>query len=464
MPISSSDNLLVYLENQGPTPSSSIVETLGISRATLSRRVKELSGSVVTIGKGRATMVAARCSDVDESIPLYQVTETGKVVLFGSLIPLRDGERIQWYHNCENPSPSLQTGEFKNGLYPGWPWFLDDLRPAGFLGRAFGKRMSEIFQIDKNPEAWSDLELVKTLLGFGWNLQGNFLLGNGQAYEVFQQKKIDGLEGDFKHENPKDYPELASLALAEDEIFGSSAGGEQPKFTTMLTEGSQKEFRAVIVKFSPKLDTTVGQRWADLLNAERIANQILKDAGFAVANTRILKMENRVFLESERFDRIGLFGRKGLVSLRSLDAAFVGVGSGTWAKCARKLFTQKMITETDLDQIIGLQCFGELIGNTDMHFGNLSFFLGEEFPLKLAPVYDMLPMRFRPSSTGEIVERAFKPTLPKPEDQSVWLEVYPLAQKYWQEVASHAEISSGFQQIAKQATESLELVHRVTEV
>ncbi|MDQ8208272.1 HipA domain-containing protein [Coraliomargarita sp. SDUM461003] len=54
---------------------------------------------------------------------------------------------------------------------------------------------------------------------------------------------------------------------------------------------------------------------------------------------------------------------------------------------------------------------GELIANTDMHWGNLSFFLPEQSPYPLAPVYDMLPMRFRPSSTGEVIERTFEPTL-----------------------------------------------------
>ncbi|WPJ97051.1 hypothetical protein SH580_04945 [Coraliomargarita algicola] len=34
-----------------------------------------------------------------------------------------------------------------------------------------------------------------------------------------------------------------------------------------------------------------------------------------------------------------------------------------------------------------------------MHWGNLSFFLPEQSPYPLAPVNDMLPMRFRPSST-----------------------------------------------------------------
>ena len=454
-------NLLRCLRSQGPTPSSDVVETFGISRPTLSRRVKELGDSIVTIGKGRATQLAARHERVIDPVPLYQVSEIGKMTPLGHLIPLMSGEHTPWYHRCENAPSVLREGKFKHGLYPGWPWFLEDLRPTGFLGRAFGKRMAGVFQIDDNPENWSDLDLLNTLVGFGWNLHGNYVLGDGGAYTFFQEKKVENAEGEFKYDSPERYSELAQRALGEDEAFGSSAGGEQPKFTGILRDPSNHDFRAVIVKFSPKLDTSVGQRWADLLNAEHLANQILSKAGFSASKTRIFSSENRVFLESVRFDRIDLFGRKGLVSLRSLDAAFVGVGKGTWANCARRLSGQGLISDADKEQIIRLNCFGDQIGNTDMHFGNLSFFLDETFPLKLAPVYDMLPMRFRPSGSGEIIEQAFRPTLPKPEDQSVWEEMVPIAQTFWQHVADCVEISDEFRSIAENAISSLERIHQI---
>lgn len=71
-----------------------------------------------------------------------------------------------------------------------------------------------------------------------------------------------------------------------------------------------------------------------------------------------------------------------------------------------------------------------VIVNTDMHFGNLSFFLPDKAPYPLAPVCDMLPILFRPSSTGEVIGRTFEPKLPKPEDQAIWLEMCPLAIDY----------------------------------
>lgn len=456
-----SSDLLNYLRVNGPTASSELVEKLGISRPTLSRRVQALGDSIVSIGKARATQLAARHEDVTSSIPLYRVLENGQAELVGQLTPIHDGGNTQWFLAAEKIQPALCLGEFKDGLYPGWPWFLEDLRPAGFLGRAFGKRMASLFQMGAKPEEWTDLELASSLIGFGPSLQGSFILGDGRSLRDFQNNLIRAADGYYKNTSPHTYAVFAQDALNEEEEYGSSAGGEQPKFTTMVCDTPDETPRAVIVKFSPQLTSPAGSRWADLLYAEHIANQVLRGAGYATAQTRTFQLDQRVFLESERFDRIGHSGRRGLVSLRALDAAYIGQGSGSWADCARKLHSAKLITAGDLERITLLHSFGQLIANTDMHFGNLSFFLPEASPYPLAPVYDMLPMFFRPSSTGEVIERTFEPKLPKPEDQAAWLEMIPIALEYWQQVANHKDISTDFQKIARKNIEALGRIHKI---
>jgi hypothetical protein len=446
---------------QGPTLSSELVAYFDISRPTLSRRVQELGESVVTIGKGRATQLAARHEDAGDSVRLYQVQGNGQVDAFGQLTALQQSKTILWLLESEDPQTALCADEFKNGLFPGWPWFLEDLRPAGFLGRAFSQRMSKLFSVDKDPNKWSDFDLLTTIVGFGSNLQGNLILGNGRALTEFQENKLQASGDYYRNSSPSTYPLQAQRALNEGEEYGSSAGGEQPKFTTMVCETTEATPRAVIVKFSPRLDTAVGQRWADLLHAEHIANQVLGEAGFATAQTRIFHFENRIFLESERFDRVGLSGRKGLVTLRALDAAYIGQAGDSWAEVARKLHAGKWITEEDRDRMVRLHCFGQLIANNDMHWGNLSFFLPEVSPFPLAPVYDMLPMYFRPSGTGEILERSFEPNLPKPEDQAAWLEMHPHALMYWHRVQECPEISTEFQKIAEQAITALQHIHQI---
>lgn len=459
---SSSQDLLNFLKSNGPTPSSELASHFGISRPTLSRRVQELGNAVISIGKARATKIAARLPEYSSAIPLYRVLENGQVEPVGGLTPIRDGEHTQWLLEATASADALLEGEFKDGLYPGWPWFLEDLRPAGFLGRAFGRYMAELYQFDKNPENWSDLNLLRALMSHGFNLTGNFIVGDGRALGHYQDSRIQIVEGQYANITPQVYANYTHLALSEGEEYGSSAAGEQPKFTTMVCDTPEDTPRSVIVKFSPKLNTPSGVRWADLLYAEHIANEVLSEAGFTTAQTRAFQIEDRVFLESERFDRVGPTGRRGLISLRAVDAAHIGMGGqGSWAKVARKLHADKWITDDDCERMIRLHCFGELIANTDMHWGNLSFFLPEESPFPVAPVYDMLPMRFRPSSTGEVTEREFKPSLPRPEDQTAWLEMYSHARTYWQRIAEHPRISEDFKAIAQNAIEALERIHKV---
>jgi hypothetical protein len=91
-----------------------------------------------------------------------------------------------------------------------------------------------------------------------------------------------------------------------------------------------------------------------------------------------------------------------------------------------------------------LHAFGRLIGNSDMHQGNLGFHLADQGPLPLAPVYDMLPMSLAPSRT-----RALHPAAPigavAPERTSQLVHLQwaaPLALDYRHSVAVSPLLSS----------------------
>jgi hypothetical protein len=94
-----------------------------------------------------------------------------------------------------------------------------------------------------------------------------------------------------------------------------------------------------------------------------------------------------------------------------------------------------------------LDAFGELIGNTDRHFGNLSFFVGEAgaLSLRLAPVYDMLPMVFAPEGAN-VVERPFAPRPPNADNLDVWHDAARHALAYWNRVTNLDELSGEFQE------------------
>lgn len=403
------------------------------------------------MGRGRATQLAARLGSGPQSVPLYRISESGRASLFGQLAPVETGE---WYLQADDLPPVHGHGEFKIGLYPGWPWFLEDIRPAGFLGRAFARHMGSLFGYDPDPQRWSDSELARALGLFGSNLPGHFMVG-ARALDEFQREKVRISEDYFLNNTPAIYPQKADLALNEGEVFGSSAAGEHPKFTTFVCDSPGGPLREVIVKFSPPGNTPVGRRWMDLLWAEHFANETLSKHGFASAKTQVLELEGRAFLESERFDRVPVLGRRGVVSLRAVDAAFIGQGGGSWADAARSMHAGGFIDADTRDRMIGIHCFGELIGNTDMHFGNVSFFLQDTFPLPLCPVYDMLPMRFRPMDTGEIRDAKLTPKLPRPEDEAIWRKMLPAAIEYWDQLARRAEVSGEFRGIAQESAAAL---------
>jgi len=433
-----------HLQANGATRSRDLLDHFKMSRPTLSRRIKDAGDSIISIGSTTSTTYVA-CDTSIAELSLYKIDEAGKAQRIGILVPLAGGE---WFLQGALKGTTLFEGEFKDGLYPGWPWFLEDLRPSGFLGRAFAQNIAQLFGYDTNPERWTDQTVAHVLSLFGTNLQGNFIIG---------ERALDKL---LNHDSSpirspqSDYPELSERALKNGYEFGSSAGGEQPKFTTTIERDSQPCH--VMVKFSPPIDSPAGRRWGDLLISEYIAGKLLQANGYSCANAQIYEIEERIYLESDRFDRIGAKGRRGLISLRALDAAFVGQGSGYWIKCAQRLQSKGLITKEDAKQISELWCFGNLIANSDMHFGNLSFYLDDDFPLKLAPCYDMLPMHFRPAPSGEVPEVELIPHQPLPENEAAWNQVLPLAVKFWETVTTDNRISSEFNRIAQNNLEALQ--------
>ena len=88
-------------------------------------------------------------------------------------------------------------------------------------------------------------------------------------------------------------------------------------------------------------------------------------------------------------------------SLEALDHEYIGEsGRGaSWTRVTPKLLDKKLISPEDARRIRWLDVFGQLIGNTDRHFGNVSFLEQGDSTLRLAPAYDMLPMLFAPSGT-----------------------------------------------------------------
>lgn len=168
--------------------------------------------------------------------------------------------------------------------------------------------------------------------------------------------------------------------------------------------------------------------------------------GVRAAKRQLVQIEGRTFLEVERFDRLGAHGHSPVWTLASLNLALIGRASEPWPLKAADLHRRGWLPSAELERIRRLWWFGRLIANTDMHDGNLAFVPG----LALAPVYDMLPMRYAPTRTGEVPSIEYEPPMPRPEDQDVWLDAHRAALCFWERAATDTRLSAAFRAIAGQ--------------
>ncbi|MFK3648543.1 type II toxin-antitoxin system HipA family toxin YjjJ [Lysobacter enzymogenes] len=432
----------------GPKTAAELAASVGISQPTVSRALADLGPKLIRIGRARATRyaLARPIGRMGSTWPLHRITGDGQPDLLGQLHSLHGG----WFLQSTRPLPLYQHDEFNDGLYPDLPWFLDDARPQGYLGRAFVRRHAADLNAPDDLNRWQAEDVVTALLRQGDDLPGDLVLGEQALESALASTVFDNLDTIIPADlSEYHYPGLAERAEAGDAV-GSSAGGEQPKFTAEL-ETSRGERRCVIVKFSRhNPDNAAARRWTNLLACEHLANRVLNERGIATANTRVIDHDGWRFLESERFDRTLQRGRCGLVSLRALDAAYVGNDPNDWPGSAEALLRLGMLEAADAERIHKLHLFGRFIGNTDMHSGNLSFLVDpDRLQVRLAPIYDMLPMHYRPGAGGEIHERPLVPPLAISAAER-WRWAADAAQAFWSAVAADAGIGPAFRAIAEQ--------------
>lgn len=428
-----SEHLLTALRQLGGHASSpQLQERLGVSQATVSRALGALvaAGRVFKVGAARAQryLLPREVEGVGRRVPVHEVDADGEVRPFGTLYPLAGGGF--WMDEADQ-----RHG--RSAFHDSLPWFIYDMRPQGFLGRGFAQAHPAL-QLPATLQHWSDDHILKALVNAGDDLPGNLLIG-APAFDRFVARRNAAPP---VIEPAADYPRLALAALGSGHP-GSSAGGEQPKFS------AQREGHPVLVKFSPAGDGPVEQRWRDLLVCEALALHTLADAGVSAAPTELIEAAGRVFLQSRRFDRTPR-GRVGMVSLDVYDRQYIGQGS-SWVDTAQRVDRAgaERLSPADVHTLCLLDAYGALIANTDRHHGNISLLL-REHRWQLAPAYDMLPMLYAPVG-GELVPRDFGAQPPRPgvHTLAVWPRARELALRFWERAANDPRISAGFRATAQ---------------
>lgn len=416
---------------QGPRSAPEMRQSLAITQSTFSRLVSA-HDEVLQFGKARATRYALiKPVRGMTSFPLWQVNSQGSASEFGVLYPCWPQGSCLVARAC---------GEWQ--WFDGLPWYLTDLRPQGFLGRAWGRAIAVNINLPDDIRLWQENEVLYALRTWHGENAGGWIVGE-ENYQRWVNSPDPVAIAQF--DKVQCYQQLAEEALAG-EIVGSSAGGEQPKFAcyTQTPQGNKH----VLVKFSANEKNAVSERWGDLLIAESIALSVLSTAHVAASQvTAVCSDLRQVFLESVRFDCEGVHGRRQIVSLEALQSEYVS-SPGTWPEVARQLVVTRYIDTDSYQQIEKVWAFGRLIANSDMHAGNLSFYLSAA-PMKVAPVYDMLPMSFAPGSSGSMRNEAIDIKVDSTVSRGAWEFALPLAGQFWQRVQDDERISAGFQDIAR---------------
>lgn len=164
---------------------------------------------------------------------------------------------------------------------------------------------------------------------------------------------------------------------------GSSLGGARPKANVVDTNGV-----FYVAKFPSK---------NDLENTELIehfSHLLARRAGINVAKTRVMPIsKNRHLLLSQRFDRTPEGRRRHFASAMSLLGLEDGNGADTgngYLDMVDFIVRNCTDVQKNLHELYRRVAFNILFGNTDDHFRNHGFILGQG-GWTLSPAYDLNP-------------------------------------------------------------------------
>jgi hypothetical protein len=428
------DQLLSFLST-GVYSAPEIQQRFRCSQPTVSRLLAQLGDRIAIIGNARARRYT-KIRDVrglGGEFPIFKIDTEGNAHLIGTLYAVAQ-DHFLW-----NPLNAREQ------LFRSLPWFIADLHPDGFVGRAFVRQLHEDLGLPPRSVDWNEDHVLSALARRSEDTMGNLVIGQESVERYFRM--VRELPAPIREDAiPDTYPRFAQKAM-DGQPAGSSAGGEQPKFTAIVERSGV--VRNVLVKFSPPVSTDEGRRWADLLICEHHALKVVQNSGISAAQSSIIEAGGRVFLEVVRFDRTGLLGRLPIISLRAIDNEFYGF-QDNWVNAANRMANDGRLSTQDAGSLRWLSVFGSLIGNNDQHFGNVSLIMVDDSrQYRLAPAYDVLPMAYKPVD-GAVPSRPFTVPAVVPGTPEEWPSALESASQFWNQTKSDIRISERFRIICSE--------------
>lgn len=260
---------------------------------------------------------------------------------------------------------------------------------------------------DSAPDAWGRRVIENRVFGreeaeAGRDLEeGVYLLESGSDRTGaldFQESATDYVARDTDFASLEDLQKAAELLATDQPIpsdleqalqHGTSIGGARPKATIT---GEDAKY---VAKFSISTDTY------PIVKAEYVGMILAERVGLNVATVSLDQVAGKDVLLVKRFDRDkseGGWSRRALVSaltVLGLDERWAR--EATYPDLVGRIRVDGVAFRKDATELFSRLVFNVLIGNTDDHARNHSFFV-EGANLRLTPAYDLTPF---PRAGGE---------------------------------------------------------------
>lgn len=247
--------------------------------------------------------------------------------------------------------------------------------PSGYMGERLASAAAAELGLPARLSDWRTEHAVEYLFSGLANLSGDPVFGDlGLARELIVREVLPTPAArKLQH-----YVSCASSPL--DATWGY-VGGQQPKFLALVEDVGH-----VIVKHA-----IAGTPAAEALAREHQALRDLEALGVPAAQTRLLEAGGLVFLEVQRFDRVGRNGRRGMLSAAAVDDEHFGMRDD-WQSFARRCVEAGFLSPADAGLVDRMVEYSVSVGNHDRHFENLSLMVGHDGQFAgLAPAYDIVP-------------------------------------------------------------------------
>jgi hypothetical protein len=212
------DALVAELRRTPLVGAPALIRALGLgSQPTFSRLVARAGDRVVAMGHARARRYAAarEIRGLGRDVPLFRVDEKGHLGRVASLHPIEPGGMVV-------------DGE-RAGAFESLPGFLADLRPAGFLGAAFARRVADL-GLATDPREWSDDETLLALASAGEDLPGDLVVGDESArrYYAWRAGEVEAVARDAVRGATRRSPRTRSAASCRGRRCRASSRSSAP--------------------------------------------------------------------------------------------------------------------------------------------------------------------------------------------------------------------------------------------